>query len=570
MKRRTGKKECFLGMSIIGSIKLEEMKNKWIIAAFMLGAVTTVEAQNLYDAERVMSNELNGTARFVGMGGAMGALGGDISTIGTNPAGIGIFRSNDLSVSFGFNHTGAEATFAGTKINQDKTRASFDQIGFVYSNKIGNTTSLRYVNFAFNYHKSRNFNRLFEMGGNLDGFSQTWQLANNLNNAGITEKEINSIFESEGNPYTQNAYSKYSVLGLMGIRTGLVGWESNKALGYDSPAGWNGANNNYYSREKGGIQAYDFNVAFNLDDRFYLGATVGVYDLNYSRFSTYTENLIGFKGSDGGIYSIPQEGDKPVDNGGYTLDNYYELSGTGVDLKVGAIFRPFEESPFRFGIAVHTPTWYDLSEHYDAVLSSKIHAFDNREKKPFNSQRLSDYLSQDYLTYDYRIQTPWKFNVNMGSTVGTSFAFGAEYEYADYGTCKLRDVDGDELGDQVSVKKYLKGVHTMKVGAEYRFVQAFSVRAGYNYATAAFDKNAYNALAPYSTNTTFLNSKDRHTATWGLGYRGNRWYADLAYKYDVYKTEFFPFDDKLKEATLPATKIDFSRHQLLLTIGARF
>ena len=79
------------------------MIKKSILAVCGLALALTTSAQNAYDAERVIGNELNGTARFVGMGGAMSALGGDISVMGTNPAGIGIFRSNDISASFGFN-----------------------------------------------------------------------------------------------------------------------------------------------------------------------------------------------------------------------------------------------------------------------------------------------------------------------------------------------------------------------------------------------------------------------------------------------------------------------------------
>ena len=154
------------------------MKNKVILTACALLAMATAGAQNAYDAERLLGNDLNGTARFVGMGGAMGALGGDMSVMGTNPAGIGIYRSNDVALSFGFNNTAAKSDFYGTSMKEDRTRASFDQIGFVYSNKIGNNTSLRFVNFGFNYHKSKNFNRLFSMGGILDnGLSQSWQLA---------------------------------------------------------------------------------------------------------------------------------------------------------------------------------------------------------------------------------------------------------------------------------------------------------------------------------------------------------------------------------------------------------
>lgn len=77
--------------------------------ALLLGCMSAVMAQNQYDVVRYMDDDLNGTARFVGMGGAMSALGADISTIGTNPAGIGLFRGNDVTVSFGMNNNQAKS-----------------------------------------------------------------------------------------------------------------------------------------------------------------------------------------------------------------------------------------------------------------------------------------------------------------------------------------------------------------------------------------------------------------------------------------------------------------------------
>lgn len=117
-------------------------KNKIFVAgALLLGICAQVGAQTtIYDANRWMGRDLNGTARFVGMGGALGALGGDISTVGTNPAGIGIYRSNEVMASFGFNNTGAKDA-GGAKV--DKFHGSFDNAGFVFSLKQG--TLLRCV-----------------------------------------------------------------------------------------------------------------------------------------------------------------------------------------------------------------------------------------------------------------------------------------------------------------------------------------------------------------------------------------------------------------------------------------
>ncbi len=136
-----------------------------------------------------------------------------------------------------------------------------------------------------------------------------------------------------------------------------------------------------------------------------------------------------------------------------------------MDLKLGVIIRPIESSPFRLGFAVHTPTWYDLRESYNAALSSNILACE----APYN-QTLSDFLvtpEYDYSTYDYNLTTPWKFNISAGTTFAGAVAVGAEYEYQDYSSSKLKDVDGYELGqDQPSVENYLKGVHTFRIGME--------------------------------------------------------------------------------------------------------
>lgn len=516
-----------------------------------------VSAQDAYDVSRVIGNELNGTARFVGMGGAMSALGGDISVMGTNPAGIGIYRRNDFSVSFGMNNTAAESMFNGNVMKEDRTKASFDQVGFVYSHKVGNETSLRYVNFGFNYHKSKNFNKLFSMGGMLDGFSQSWQLAQEMNwyndkldpsgENVVGYSYINSAehFRKElldaDNPYTKY-WSKFPILGIVGCTTGLVDWSDD----FGGFVGWDGYSNNYYSEEKGGINQFDFNIAFNIEDRFYVGATLGLYDLNYQRVSSYTEEL---------------NDDFGEDNGYYTLDNYYTLKGTGADFKIGAIVRPIEDSPFRIGVAVHTPTFYELSESYNATLSTDIYYYESSY-----TQTLSDYLDPSYLNYDYRLRTPWKFNVSAGTTLGGMIALGAEYEYQDYSTTKMEDMDGFKLGGESSIKDNLEGVHTFRVGMEARLAPQFSVRAGYNYSSAAFKKDAYRTLASYSTQTEFNNTQSLNTFTLGLGYRGNVVYADLAYKYDAYKSDFYAFDD----IDLPKTEVDNSRHQLVFTLGAQF
>lgn len=529
-------------------------KNRLIWGVCMLSFALAASAQTQYDAARLIGNDLNGTARFVGMGGAMGALGGDISVMGTNPAGIGIYRSNDFSVSMGFNETATESNFRGSVMKDNRSRFSFDQIGFVYSTKFGNNTSLRYVNFGFNYHKSKNLNRLFSAGGELtDGMSQTWQMANMMGDAmdqmGIpadkTGAEMDDIYTAK-NPY-DITNSSYPYLGVMGVRTGVVALTKE-----DRIRGWYGSQNKYTSKEEGGINQYDFNIAFNLEDRVYLGLTLGAYDVNYKRSSYYTEDI-----------------DYASDYGFYELNNWFETRGSGIDLKFGVIARPFEDSPFRLGLAVHTPTWYDLTDYHAADMYSELTYVDETESvTEKRGEYTPDYVGGD-TQRDYKLTTPWKFNVSAGTTLGGLVAVGAEYEYQDYSAAKLSYADGYEMIYQNDyISEDMKAVHTLRLGMEARLIPSFSIRAGYNYSTAAFKNTAYKSLDwnDTRTDTEYNNSKARNTFTFGLGYRGSVIYADLAYKYDMYKSDFYAFSD----TELQATKVDNSRHQLLFTLGARF
>ena len=138
-----------------------------IIAIAALGLVSlSVAAQETYQSSALAGDDLNGTARYVGMGGAMEALGADLSTMGTNPAGIGLFRKSQAAVSFGFQSIeGNELSFT----DASRTKASFDQAGAVATMKTGVDS---YLNFGFNYHKSRNMNQLLFVADRLSNASQ--------------------------------------------------------------------------------------------------------------------------------------------------------------------------------------------------------------------------------------------------------------------------------------------------------------------------------------------------------------------------------------------------------------
>lgn len=547
---------------------------KIIAVACAMCFVAGASAQTIYDAAKLAERDLNGTARFVGMGGAMGALGGDISTMGTNPAGIGIYRSNDIMTSFSYSAYGTESKYLGQTFNNDKNQWSFDNIGFVFASKIGNQTALRFVNFGFNYKRSKSLYKNMTMGGLLGAVDDIF--VSQVNQMG--QQATDDVWYNKEN-YNFNGAEAYgnNRLGWLGIM-GYQGYLTNamREDGYDryDPIVPDEVDAYFNSNERGGISQFDFNVAFNVNDRVYFGLTLGAYDVNYKKTTLYDEDY---------------------GNGeGYGLSSFNRIKGSGVDVKFGAIIRPFESSPFRIGLAIHTPTFYNLTYENGASMTSDIFLkdvqdgdskFKVRDDNPgpdaVTTRESFDANGGRRIEQDFRLSTPWRFNASLGYTVGTSLALGAEYEYEDYSSMKFKYPEGDEMIDQNStIKDFMKGVHTFRIGAEYKVIPEFAFRLGYNYSSTAFKvDDAYKWIPANSTltDTDFANSQSHNNFTLGIGYRGKAFYADLAYQYSVYKEDFFPFYNDFETSpgywqpvTPQATKVTNTRSQVLLTLGMRF
>jgi hypothetical protein len=533
--------------------------------ALALGAQLLSAQATIYDAVRVTGSDLNGTARYVGMGGAMSALGGDITTMSTNPAGIGIYRSSDAMISFGLQRVETESKYSGATKSNDQTFGSFDNLGFVYSYKVGNNTPVRYVNFGFNYRKSKSFDRNTTASGTYAS-SLSEQMANmtNLSGASVDELEASSAFGNQNIPW----------LGIMGYDSYQVNpwYNSNGNLGGYDPFYQSGdeVDGVYKSKERGGLHDFDFNVALNIRDRVYFGATIGAHYLDYSRRTTYSED---FYNSGTGF-------------GGYDLNNYYSVDGSGVDFKVGVIIRPIEDSPFRIGAAISTPTFYRLTEYNNASINYDVDVYENDQ---YVAKQGSTY-TQDSNGYDlesettYKVFTPWKYNLSLGYTLGSELAIGAEYEYADYSTCRLKYDDGETMELETDdASSMLKGVHTFKIGAEYKIIPEFAFRVGYNHVSAAMTDNAFKWLPSYSTRTDadYSNVKAVNNYTFGIGYRGKSFYADLGYVYSARKEQLHPFhayeldsnNNYVENVTLAntnLTKVNTNTSKLVITLGMRF
>ena len=498
------------------------MMKKFVFAISMLAALP-VTAQETYENANIVTEDLNGTARFVGMGGAMDALGADISTIATNPAGLGLFRSSQVAVTAGMSMQQDAKDFH----NASKAHANFDQIGFVWS-KQNNERS--FLNLSFNYHKSRDFN--FILTAAQDNLSQrasqnALSYIKAVGDRDATGESTIAINEKNGKYYGDFYWT--SQIDNLYYNAFIMG---------DGGAGFNMADGYLMNRaNKGYIGEYDFSISGNINDRVYLGLTFGIQDVHYKGYSEYTENLVSGVGN--------------TSVGSLTVSDERKITGTGCNFKIGAIFRPIEDSPFRFGLSFASPTFYDLTtSNYTYLINNPLPG-DN-----------SNYKASD--SYDFRLNSPMKFGVSLGHTIGNYLAIGAGYEYADYGATNPRVKDGDyydwyydtyySSSSKDAVMKdhteaTLKGVSTLKVGLEFKPIPEVAFRAGYNYVSPMYNSNGFKDvyLDSYGTNvasaTDYTNWKSTNRLTLGVGYSYGKFFADLAYQYSMQKGDFYPFMD---------------------------
>lgn len=540
------------------------MKHRLFYVSMGLITAASVSAQETYLNATVSTEELNGTARYVGMGGAMDALGADISTIGTNPAGIGLFRSSQAKVSFGFVSQEGGKSFGGA----DKTNMSFDQAGFVYATR---TSKRSFLNFAFNYHKSANFDYILSAAGTLDGASQnklTYLKASSglfqMNRYGSGNDIYFVGIDNQG--YDSNLFNTVDYL-----YTNVLNCNENGLDGYNEASSYT-----FDRAQTGYVGEYDFNISGNVNDRFYWGLTVGVHDVHYHAYSQYGESLLSYAYDDNGASA-----------GSVTMTDERRITGTGVDIKAGVIFRPIEESPLRIGLSVASPTWYDLTSSSYTTLTNNAEVL-NPNTGTYDLYGLHDYGEYPY-SYDFCLSTPWRFGLSLGTTVGDYLAIGAGYEYADYSNLDTRFKDDGYYDDWSSTssdkamnsatEQTLKGVTTVKVGAEFRPDPSIAVRMGYNYVSPMYRENAEKGLLVNSSNnavtstTDYTNWEATNRITAGLGYTIDKFSIDLAYQYSAQSGKFHPFVDYEYSGDTnyaDAVKVENNRHQLLLTLGYRF
>ena len=491
-------------------------------------------AQNMYEIAPLMQNDLTGTSRYISMGGSMGALGADISVMGSNPAGIALYRSSDFSFtgSMGFNNV--KSTYNGNCVKSDNTNFDVESFGAVLASKVEDFSNLKYLNFGIGYRRKNGLANEFSVAGPAFGYSQQYAIRELYDTRKFKLDQIGKYDYDKLYNYWLPMLATYANIGDT---------DGNLITRPDGSLIYEPTDIEFHSEERGGATEVDFNFAANIGDRFYWGATLSLVNVDYTINSLY--------------YEIDDAGDI------YSIGNYKHIEGNGYNIKLGAIWRPFRYSPFKLGFAVHTPTWYELNNCSYSDIEGPFGDF---------------YDTRDYELYGGHVETeskwssPWRYLASASYTFSTFMALNVDYEYTDYSTAKYKFVGlGSAKGQNEEIACNLKEQHTVRIGAEVNLGDGITLRGGYLYSTSPFKTDAYKEMLNMQvteTATDYNNRYSKEAVTLGGGYRGKTFYFDMAYVFDTQESDFYPYFDP--QEPNPAAKMEYSNHTVTATLGMRF
>ena len=491
------------------------MKIKYILCVIAIVAISkTSFAQYAQDAIRFSTFQPGSSSRIKAIGNAGTAIGGDVSSVGANPAGLGFFTRTEYSVTPEFNGTTNNATYFGQPSSATNNSVNFNNAAIVFYNRLNTPRGVDKskgwlsVNFGLGYSRTNNFNETINYGAKNNNNSITNYYANLANSSGIDQGTL------AGWAYDDNLIDLYGTPATCG---------SNVV----SP---NVTQLNNITRS-GGQSEINLSVGTNYSNKLYLGLGLGITDLNYHSINDFTES---------GTASV-LEGTPPVAvDRNYTSRYTQEqnTNGSGFNAKLGLMYK-IEEN-LRFGAVFTTPTFMSINDVYSESLATRLNNINNGD------------APQDYpLTYSMR--TPLKLAGGLSYFIGKYGFITGDVEYVDYTNTRINNNSNySNTYDNGIIRNNYRSAINVHAGAEARLTNNFSLRGGYS----------------MQQNPLKQGGKDINTISGGLGFRFNSgYYLDATYNHVDGNQTITPYT---LATNSPSANVSRSNNNVFLTFGFRY
>lgn len=510
---------------------------KTIVSLFISGIVFVFSATTTYgqlpeDALRAAWFAPSGTARMNAIGGAIGALGGDITSNNINPAGIGLYKTREFVLSPGMvlnnntiNYRGENTSSAGSGFSYG---ASGVVLGSVPRERYSNWTSTAF-SFSVNQLASYSNHTYYKGANDMSSFSEQYLEELTRDGANLDAALSNYIFGSSlaFRTYLIDSFTAGGQLAgyrsMVPVKTGILQERDQKT--------------------SGGYHEISFAFAGNMADKMYLGASINVPVISYASDIWYKESdLTG----------------NPNNNFNYFQFNEHTTSsGLGLNLKLGLIYKP--QQNFRFGLAIHSPSFIGFRDRIRADMTTDTEGYAGLVSE--SSDRLN---SGNPGERNYNLLSPWRaiFSGSMvfGAQENVKQQKGfisADIEYVNYKGARFSTSDdGDITGKNYYtslndiLRSYYKGAVNARLGGELKF-NYFAFRLGGSY---------YGS--PYSDSRLKANLLSAST---GIGYRNFGYFIDLSYTQFFNRDVNFPY--RLNDVANTFAEVKNNKGRAMLTFG---
>jgi hypothetical protein len=472
----------------------------------LLACCSALFAQNEQDALRYSRIGFGGTTRFSSMAGAYGAVGADLSTLCTNPAGLGLYRKNEMTFTPSFYNNAITSTYNDSTSSDSRFNLRFDNFGFVFASKTDGVseTGWQGVSMGIAYNRYASFQSNYAMAGrSTTSMLDSWKKTAN----GTGPANLDAFNEGL-------AWNTYLLENANGDSTQYRDTIPEGDLLRQSKT----------VTMRGGMGEWVFGVGGNYSNKFYIGASVGIPQVRYEEVNTYTEREVVDSTSDFDYMEFNQS---------------LYTKGRGINFRFGVIYRPIDM--IRVGFAFHSPTYLRLADTYGANMTSVIGGTVRQDEAPTGN-------------FNYSIRTPLRMTGSLAVIFGKSGMLSADYEIVDYSEATIRSATYQFSAANAAIQSKYKAASNIRIGGELRLLPII-LRGGF----ALYG-------SPYTAGVD--NSATRLYITGGIGYRdpGDVFFVDLGVVTTTEKSNYYFYDQTLVNPVHNVSKVV----NVLFTCGFRY
>ena len=503
-----------------------------LLSGIVMWWTQQTKAQSFTETALLFSRtQPGGSARIQSMGGSQVALGGDYSSAYSNPAGLGMYNRSEFAFTPAINFSNVSANYLDQNTNASKSALSIPGLSLSFYKKDVKLKGIQSGTFTISHSRINDFNRNFNYSGTNKDNSIIDYFIRKATGETPAQFEKGKNLD---NTLTELAYVDRNF--LIGEKTILDSSYSNKEY-FTDVAGV--PDQKEKIETKGAQNQWNFSYGANINDKFFIGAGIGIASIRYKLKKKYTEVFVGEPLSD------------------LLIEESFEIRGSGINATIGAIFRPVDF--IQFGASATTPTSYQLTDSYSAIMNSSWKNFTYFPATPTQQAVIlnNEGAKTDVVNSEYSLKTPGKLSAGVAIFIQKHGFITADIERINYSNAKyVSGIDGISFSeDNDDIKSLYQSVFNVRLGGEFRY-DKFRFRGGYSYMPEPFKTEQNNV------------SRIVQSISGGAGYRTEKLSIDLAVIYRQGNNSYRPYI--VNSNTSPLVTYSQSNTNVLVTLGFPF